>query len=803
MEHPARKESVTRSIARRIEEWTSRVPLQLRLGITLAFFIVSCSLIISRFPLGTMASYKVGDVAKTDIITPVELTVIDPERTTRLREDESAKVPQVFIYYPGRQEEATHLLRGDFAAGRTRFLNQLETALGTRAPQPAQLATVAYRRLVESAHGTDYPFPLTEALARNWALGGTAEEIEVLLISALRGAMSRYVRPDDTSASVVAGVGQPVRLLPPVFLEEAVSLAGIEAYPVVRFADILPLEESRAGLRKALELTELQTYGRYMEGLVRANVQFAEGLTAELHARQTQHITASNHYDPRQMIVRRGEQITPRALSAIEKLKSFRATDRSFSRLSGLLLVASAFFFALWRFALRIKVFSLSSLKIFFLAGFTATMQLLIARWGLEISTALAHRFGDYDTAAGYQFAIPVGTGALILALLLESRTALVTALLTSLMVLLLSDSPTFAAYTALSSVAAIYSVNRYQRRDAITRAGLIVGLTNVAATFAFSLLSLEPMTLSTVLFNAACGLGGGLLTGAVASFALPITESAFGIVTDVKLLELSNVDLPLLKRLAIEAPGTYQHSFIVATLAEAAAKAVRANSLLVRIGCYYHDIGKLVDPQMYVENQRQQFNHHDLLTPRESVRMIAMHVTEGIRLGHESGLPQQIIDLIPQHHGTRRLHYFFAKAQRLAEATGETLNESEFRYPGPKPQSIEAAIVMLADSAEAATRSLKDFSAEHINRMLRKVIDSIVTDGQLDNCNLRMRDLQIIKQTFQDTLLNVHHQRIQYPGFTEKDLDLMQHDYEAVATTEPSSGYWYPASTPGPPHDR
>jgi hypothetical protein len=285
------------------------------------------------------------------------------------------------------------------------------------------------------------------------------------------------------------------------------------------------------------------------------------------------------------------------------------------------------------------------------------------------------------------------------------------------------------------------------------------------------------------------CGLLGGFLAAALTAYALPLGESAFGILTDVKLLELSNVDLPLLRRLAIEAPGTYQHSFIVASLAEAAAKSVGANPLLVRIGSYYHDIGKLNDPRMYVENQRGGFNAHELLSPEESAHAIIRHVTEGIRMAQESGLPKMVTDLIPQHHGTRRLHYFYTKAKQQAEAGGETVDEKAFRYGGPKPQSIEAAIVMMADSAEASTRSLKDRSPENTDRMLAKVIEAIVTDGQLDECNLRMRDLKKIKASFLQTLTNVHHERIQYPGFTDEDLAaLAPINYDAVWSEPPDT---------------
>jgi len=201
------------------------------------------------------------------------------------------------------------------------------------------------------------------------------------------------------------------------------------------------------------------------------------------------------------------------------------------------------------------------------------------------------------------------------------------------------------------------------------------------------------------------CGLVGGIITSAVTAVFLPICESLFGILTDVKLLELSNADLPILGQLALRAPGTNQHSHAVGQLSEEACRAIGANGLLSRIGALYHDIGKLAAPEHFVENQLGR-NPHDRLKPVQSAKIIISHVTYGIKLGKEIGLPQRIIDFIPQHHGTRTLHYFLRKAQTEAAENVE-IDDQDFRYPGPKPQFKEAAIMMIADSCEAGARSL------------------------------------------------------------------------------------------------
>jgi hypothetical protein len=270
----------------------------------------------------------------------------------------------------------------------------------------------------------------------------------------------------------------------------------------------------------------------------------------------------------------------------------------------------------------------------------------------------------------------------------------------------------------------------------------------------------------SQIVGGVALGLIGAALTGAVAALAIPIYESGFDILTDLKLLELSNADNPLLRDLAIRTPGTSHHSFMVGLLAEEAAKAIGANALLARTGCLYHDVGKLAAPSMYIENQKGGPNPHDQVSPLDSVRVITGHVRRGIEMAVEADLPSQIIDFIPQHHGTRVLAYFYHKAKAQAEARGETVNLDDFRYPGPKPQTREAVILMLADGAEASVRSLEEQTPENIRGIVKKIADTVVADGQLDESSVTMRELTTIRESLINTLINIYHQRISYPGF-------------------------------------
>jgi len=243
----------------------------------------------------------------------------------------------------------------------------------------------------------------------------------------------------------------------------------------------------------------------------------------------------------------------------------------------------------------------------------------------------------------------------------------------------------------------------------------------------------------------------------------LKVFEFLFGVLTNYSLLELADFNQPLLKRLILEAPGTYHHSLIVSNLAEGAADAIGANALLTRVGAYYHDIGKLVKAEYFAENQRMGYNKHDNIEPSMSRLVIFNHVTEGIELAQKHKLNPAIIDFIPQHHGTGLMYYFYQKAMEEAQER-EAVDESGFRYPGPKPQTRETAITLLADSAEGATRALDEPNPTNIEETVKKVINNKFIDGQLDECNLTLQEINKISSTFRRVLSAMYHARIKYP---------------------------------------
>ena len=470
-----------------------------------------------------------------------------------------------------------------------------------------------------------------------------------------------------------------------------------------------------------------------------------------------------------QFLAREGDTVTPATLAQIAVITSTGRAGRPWQNFFGLLLVVIAVYWAAWKFAehrTTSSALSLSKHKAFALVGSAILIQTALMKIGFIFGESVAARMqAPFNDPVIWNFAIPFAAAALLVAMLVDTQLAFLAGMITALFAGLLAPSGMQnALFAMVSCSAAIYGTGRYRERQSVTVAGLLVGGVNVVMALALIAYAQQPLTWRTVLMAIGCGIAGGLLTAVFAAGGLPINESLFGILTDVKLLELSNADLPVLGQLALRAPGTNQHSHAVGQLAEDACRAVGANPLLARIGALYHDIGKLAAPEYFVENQ-QGDNPHDRLRPYQSAKIITSHVTYGARLAKEIGLPEKIADFIPQHHGTRTLHYFLRKAQAQAKPN-EKIDEADFRYPGPKPQFKEAAIMMLADSCEAAARSLARPDPENIRAIVMKIVDAIITDGQLDECDVTLQELTTIREAMISALTAIYHARIDYPGF-------------------------------------
>jgi cyclic-di-AMP phosphodiesterase PgpH len=488
-------------------------------------------------------------------------------------------------------------------------------------------------------------------------------------------------------------------------------------------------------------------------------------------------------------LIRRGDRVTPeiqRQLYSLSRLRAEQQGDIGPYRimLGELVLCAAAFLiFFLYLFLMRRQVYN-------------ETRYLLLVAL---LFGAIVGFFGVAVRLSGLaELAVPVGLASILLTVIFDSRVGMFgTVTLACIGGLIFGYDFQFTFATIFAGTLAVFSVRDVKNRSQIIlTAGLVFGA-YVLILGSYTLLSVgQAERFLSELFLV--GINSVLLL--LAYPLLWIFERTFGVTTDLTLLELSDTNRPLLKELSLRAPGTFNHSLQVANLAEAAADAVGANALQARIGALYHDIGKMLKPEYYIENQQPGDNPHDRVTPYMSALIIASHVKDGLELGREYNLPEVVLNFIPTHHGTTLMEYFFRKAKELRGPEDPTVDEMEFRYPGPRPQTNEQGIVMLADSVEAASRSLDKPTPRRLEGLVDSIFRARIEEGQLDGCALTFADLNLIKETFLSILGGIYHFRVKYP-----DQDKATGEGpppEAVPEAPPPVDHSAPAEAPPPAQD-
>ena len=371
----------------------------------------------------------------------------------------------------------------------------------------------------------------------------------------------------------------------------------------------------------------------------------------------------------------------------------------------------------------------------------------------------------EFDLLIAFLF--PVALATMLIRLLTNERLALMVTIVTAATAgIILQDGYAaiiqmeIALYILFGGLTSLYLLGNVSRRSTILGTSLGVSVSNLLFLAIYLLMTQTSYTITELVFYAVAAITSGVLSGALTIGLLPFFETGFGILSDIRLIELSNPNHPLLKRVLTETPGTYHHSVMVANLAETACESIGANGLLARVGCYYHDIGKTVRPGYFIENQHSDKNPHDLLPPEKSREIIIAHAEDGAKLLAKYKMPPEIVAIAKQHHGTSLLKYFVFKAREL----GDDINEEEYRYPGPKPQTKEVAIISIADSVEAAVRSMKEPTSKKIASLVRSIVSDKLNDGQFDECDLSMKELKQVERTICETLNGIFHNRIEYP---------------------------------------
>lgn len=364
-------------------------------------------------------------------------------------------------------------------------------------------------------------------------------------------------------------------------------------------------------------------------------------------------------------------------------------------------------------------------------------------------------------------FLFPTALASMLVKLLTNDRLALMISIMIAATAgIMLQDGYAatvqmeIALYILFGSITSLYLLGNVTRRSTILRTSLGVCVSNILFIAFYLLMTQTTYNLKELSFYAIAAVISGVLSGALTIGLLPFFESTFRLLSDMKLIELSNPNHPLFKKILTETPGTYHHSVMVANLADAACESIGANGLLARVGCYYHDIGKTVRPGFFIENQHAAQNPHDLLSPENSKDIIIAHAEDGAKLLEKHKMPREIVDIARQHHGTSLLKFFLHKANEL----GNEVNEKDYRYPGPKPQTKEIAIISIADSVEAAVRSMKEPTSEKIEALVKSIANDKLSDGQFDECNLSMKELRKVERVICKTLNGMFHNRIEYP---------------------------------------
>ncbi len=497
--------------------------------------------------------------------------------------------------------------------------------------------------------------------------------------------------------------------------------------------------------------------------LVVANSSFSQTLTDQAKARAEEAVApVTVDYLQNQTIVQKGERITPEILEAINEF-GLTESRPDFARLGGWVLlsvlVVGILLGWIWRFRRQLWHRTNALVLIgLIVVGTTLLLKLTAGR-------------------AGLPFILPTAAAGMLLAILLDSGVATIVLAMIALIGGAVNGpqgSLELMAYIFLGGMAGIVAIRRGDRFQVFIQAGLAVAIVNVLVVAMFGFLGLHDARGVIELIGASLLSAAGSAIAAVGTFA--VFGSVFGILTVFQLLELANPSQPLLRRLLVETPGTYHHSLMVGNLAERAAEAIGADPLLTRVAAYYHDIGKLANPLAFIENQSGGENVHDQLDPETSAQILKQHTADGIDIAYKARLPKNLIAFIPQHHGTAIMSYFYARAKGIAAEpyggpqtpdgarAAAAVDERKFRHSGPKPQSREAALIMLADGVEASVRSLSSRDEPAIRAMVARIIDERMTDGQFDECDLTLRDVEKIKEAFVQQLLGMYHQRIAYP---------------------------------------
>ncbi len=686
---------------------------------------------------------KAGSIATRDIVAPRDLIVPDAAATERRRAEAAAEVLAVYDWDADAPSRLERELRRCFEKARIASKKRGVVTPAVREAFDLPIGDEALSALARLSFSRELEGRLVEAGQKLYR-GGIVDNRERLLESRSNG-----ISLHDPST------GREARRK--------------EISDVVEYG-----AQAKAALAEELTDSELSARERaevaaFLAATARPNLTYDAAATSERRAEASRSVETVLTKIPRgKVIVRKGDEITPRAAQWIDAARASVSDPASWIRVAGVMLFQIASAAVFWFDARRQRRRRRERPPEVVYASVLATGILfaLITRGVFGLAQTLSTSFEGSAWASHGYYAIPFAAGPIIASLVAGMGPALLFAAIHSVGAgLLMGQSFSFVPFALAGSLAGIFGIGKLRSRGALLAMGGIVAVTNLLSISAITFLNAEPRGWA-FFGDVLGGLAGGWFVAMLVAVILPIFEHAFHVTTDIRLLELSNQNLPLLRTLALEAPGTYQHSLMLGNLAEAAAEAIGADAMLARVAGYYHDIGKIRMPEYFIENQPKGVNRHDRLEPSMSALIIASHVREGQEMGKKARLPEPILAAIREHHGTKKIHYFYQKALTRSDPAQGPVRDTDYRHSGPRPTTRVNGILMVCDAVEAASRTLVDPTPAKIRSMIQTIVDDCLRDGQFDDCDLTMRDLAVIVDTLERTVSTVYHHRIDYPGF-------------------------------------
>ena len=731
---------------------------------TLIFMSLVVAVLLSPNVLTKPTFYKVGDVASRGIKASQDFLIENKDLTEKDREKASREIRAVYDFdssalnlIPGIRE-AFDLARDSLKNASAQ--NGQEPATG--APEEKALPLKSEPHLFSRDRFFEIlEISVDERLFELLARLGFSSLLEETVINLVTEVSERGVVTSKTAVKTHMDKGG-------IVLHEIYSKKESTATDPGRFFDLQAAKthvrnQSKTIQGKGVPADLAEAAIRLAQSLIRPNLTFNQRETEARRELARQSVKPVFFKVMKgEMIVREGERIGPEHVVKLEAdTKSSRPIDMV-GRIPAMMILIGILFASIY-FVGLIRTKSKADL----LFDASVFLSLFLMTWTYQFVAGELDRGFPNLSSTALVFGMPVAVGAMLISIFQGVGAAASFSLILSVFASLVTGARVeFFIYFFVSSLVAAYGVRNCTERVILIKAGVMTGLLNIILSLAVQMIYGTVHTLDAL---TAClaGFAGGLLAGIVTTGLLPLVETVFGFTTDIKLLELSNMDQPLLRELMVQAPGTYHHSVVISNMVEATAKAIHANPLLAKVSAYYHDIGKMKKPLYFIENQTGGENRHEKLAPSMSSLILISHVKDAVEMAREHKLGREIIDIIQQHHGTSLISYFYHKAQeRQLSRTGKVteIKEEDFRYPGPKPQTKEAGIVMLADMVEAASRSLADPTPARIQGMVQKIINKVFSDGQLDECELTLKDLHVIAKGFNKTLSGIFHHRIEYP---------------------------------------